>query len=107
VAPHYTHTVAHARRGPQGGGDSLKTLADGDLMKGSGTRQLQPYLGKSVARCTLVGETMCVPVAPHYTHTVAHARRGPPGQQLWQALWGCPPPHTQRTTVVDLGDPLT
>jgi len=42
-------------------GDSLKTLVDGDLMKESGFRQLQPYLDKSVARCTLVRETMCVP----------------------------------------------
>ena len=92
---------------PEADGDSLKTLVDGDLMKESEIRHLQPYLDKSVARCTLARKTMCASGTPLHTHTaVAHAtRRGPPDQQLWQALWGCPPPQTQRTTVVDLGDP--
>ena len=90
-------------------GDSLKTLVDGDLMKESEIRQLQPYLDKSVARCTLARKTMCVPVAPHYTRSTSCPRQegATTRPAVWQALWGCPPRHTQRTTVVDLGDPLT
>jgi len=89
---------------PEADGDSLKTLVDGDLMKESEIRHLQPYLDKSVARCTLARKTMCASGTPLHPQlpTPGGATRPAVAGTVW---WGCPPPHTQRTTVVDLGDP--